>query len=314
MRRGPIAAGIVLVSLLALPAAANAQENVINDDTYSRSFQYTRDGTFDASLLWDDCWNEAACGVRGLADTVWVEFDLGEPHQLSRARLRGVPFTESRSTRWVLKYRSSLNEDWETAFSKLADGAKWFEEDLDILARYVRLELRRLVGATASEAREFELYGTPQAQRGAQGADVPALPGGSFCHLLSGGSQVPRGFGAPYETLSGGNNVMMRVLCNQQSAQLSFETGAYPGFIYQQAYVYDRAEENWRGVTLNGASRSGQWLRGSASADVALSTGALAQQNYVLGYICLWDGSGWKCGCRDRTCSQSYWQLQAFRK
>ena len=29
--------------------------------------------------------------------------------------------------------------------------------------------------------------------------------------------------------------------------------------------------------------------------------------HYALGYICTWNGSQWKCGCRDAACTQSYW-------
>jgi hypothetical protein len=36
--------------------------------------------------------------------------------------------------------------------------------------------------------------------------------------------------------------------------------------------------------------------------------------HYALGYICTWNGSQWKCGCRDAACTQSYWQIQSFRR
>ncbi len=40
----------------------------------------------------------------------------------------------------------------------------------------------------------------------------------------------------------------------------------------------------------------------------------LSQPSYVLGYHCSWTGSGWKCGCRDQACTQSYWQIQSFKR
>src|SRR6266511_4336929 len=39
----------------------------------------------------------------------------------------------------------------------------------------------------------------------------------------------------------------------------------------------------------------------------------LANPSYVLGYLCTWTGSTWKCGCRDSACTQSYWQIQSFK-
>jgi hypothetical protein len=35
---------------------------------------------------------------------------------------------------------------------------------------------------------------------------------------------------------------------------------------------------------------------------------------YVLGYLCLWMGSGWQCGCRDAAWTQRYWQIQQFKR
>jgi hypothetical protein len=39
-----------------------------------------------------------------------------------------------------------------------------------------------------------------------------------------------------------------------------------------------------------------------------------ARQPSLLAYLCTWIGSGWKCGCRDSACMQSYWQIQSFKR
>jgi hypothetical protein len=36
--------------------------------------------------------------------------------------------------------------------------------------------------------------------------------------------------------------------------------------------------------------------------------------HYALGYICTWNGSSWKCGCRDNACTQSFWQIQRLQQ
>jgi hypothetical protein len=36
--------------------------------------------------------------------------------------------------------------------------------------------------------------------------------------------------------------------------------------------------------------------------------------SYSVAYTCRWTGSQWKCGCRDSTCTQSYWQIQSFKR
>src|SRR5882724_11339627 len=41
----------------------------------------------------------------------------------------------------------------------------------------------------------------------------------------------------------------------------------------------------------------------------ALSTVLHAGRD-VLGYLCMWTGTQWTCGCRDSACTQSYWQIQ----
>jgi hypothetical protein len=40
----------------------------------------------------------------------------------------------------------------------------------------------------------------------------------------------------------------------------------------------------------------------------------MPRQPSLLAYLCTWNGSAWKCGCRDRACTQSSWQIQSFQK
>jgi hypothetical protein len=47
--------------------------------------------------------------------------------------------------------------------------------------------------------------------------------------------------------------------------------------------------------------------------DSGLMTDSTEASDYVA-YTCRWTGSRWKCGCRDSACTQSYWQIQSFKR
>jgi hypothetical protein len=59
---------------------------------------------------------------------------------------------------------------------------------------------------------------------------------------------------------------------------------------------------------------SGAWYPKTANTTIAITSAEMAQDSDVLGYICSWTGSSWKCGCRDSACTQSYWQIQSFKR
>jgi hypothetical protein len=56
------------------------------------------------------------------------------------------------------------------------------------------------------------------------------------------------------------------------------------------------------------------WYPKTATATLSLTSTELANPSYNLAYICTWMGSSWKCGCRDASCTQSYWQIQSFKR
>jgi hypothetical protein len=56
------------------------------------------------------------------------------------------------------------------------------------------------------------------------------------------------------------------------------------------------------------------WYPKTANATMTLDATQQSQDTYFLGYICSWTGTQWKCGCRDSACTQSYWQIQSFRR
>jgi hypothetical protein len=56
------------------------------------------------------------------------------------------------------------------------------------------------------------------------------------------------------------------------------------------------------------------WYPKTATATISLTSTELSQPSYALAYLCTWTGSQWKCGCRDSACTQSYWQIQQFKR
>jgi hypothetical protein len=84
-------------------------------------------------------------------------------------------------------------------------------------------------------------------------------------------------------------------------------------YIYKTSYHYRSGFSNWQPFALSSAEPLivDNWYPKTAHGTIATDT---AIDNYVLGYICTWNGSQWKCGCRDSVCTQSYWQIQSFRR
>jgi hypothetical protein len=65
-------------------------------------------------------------------------------------------------------------------------------------------------------------------------------------------------------------------------------------------------------MTGNASIYGSNWLKGSAQVTGNLTAQELSQENNVIAFVCSWTNNAWKCGCRDSTCGQMYWQLQKF--
>ena len=52
----------------------------------------------------------------------------------------------------------------------------------------------------------------------------------------------------------------------------------------------------------------------TANTTVTLTSAKIQNPSYNLAYICTWTGAAWKYGCRDSACTQSYWQIQSFKR
>jgi hypothetical protein len=59
---------------------------------------------------------------------------------------------------------------------------------------------------------------------------------------------------------------------------------------------------------------SNAWYPKTANTTIQMTSTELANPSYVLGYLCSWTGSAWKCGCRDSACTQSDWMIQQVKR
>ncbi|MEZ4270168.1 MAG: MopE-related protein, partial [Myxococcota bacterium] len=115
--------------------------------------------------LWDTCTEStpACTSGSGSAEAFWVEFDFGEVHRLTSARLFGDADDAWVSSSWSLFYKNNVADPWSEAFvdaGALVSG--WVSEELVILARFARVEVKGNVAGTGTQARELEIHGVPE--------------------------------------------------------------------------------------------------------------------------------------------------------
>lgn len=58
---------------------------------------------------------------------------------------------------------------------------------------------------------------------------------------------------------------------------------------------------------------NGEWCHGPVSATITdpnVSTASAANPTYLVGMTCSVQGGSWRCGCRDTSCANFYWQIQ----
>jgi hypothetical protein len=133
-------------------------------------------------------------------------------------------------------------------------------------------------------------------------------------NLLGRDVPVPDGYGAASNPF--GVGLMVRVRCGFSRAILQVGTGDSNEFVNPEAFLWEDGE--WRPIELNGEERAPEgWFVGAASADLRLSGEQLRQEQQVLAQVCTeiaFDRTTVerRCGCRDGSCRETFWQLQKF--
>ncbi len=112
-----------------------------------------------------------------MSNTIWVEFDLGRTYDITTIRF----FGDDAGT-WVSEtYTVGVKSTAQSAYTAVIDSApareaRWFETQPQVSARFVRLMVRGTDGADKVQAREFEVYGVPADNVGADGSVRRARP------------------------------------------------------------------------------------------------------------------------------------------
>jgi len=131
------------------------------------------------------------------------------------------------------------------------------------------------------------------------------------CGQLNLTKPVPDGFGASYDLILPGYSSLLKVDCATPDAKMVVGNGSSSQYIYKKGYYYRNSA--WQEFTFDNAVAGNDWIIGTANLTLPLSEAEKAGTNYVVAYVCTWTGGEWKCGCRDKSCSQNYWQLQTFK-
>jgi hypothetical protein len=86
--------------------------------------------------------------------------------------------------------------------------------------------------------------------------------------------------------------------------------------VYNQGYLFKTGGTAWNPIPYTSTESliAGAWYPKTATATISLTSTELTNPSYSLAYLCSWVGSAWKCGCRDSACTQSYWQIQSFKR
>jgi hypothetical protein len=108
----------------------------------------------------------------------------------------------------------------------------------------------------------------------------------------------------------------MNVTCDVTSARVDLGKGDPLQYIYNQGYLFKTGGTNWAPISYTSSESliANAWYPKTANTTISLTSTELSQPSYALAYLCTWNGSGWKCGCRDSACTQSYWQIQSFKR
>lgn len=148
------------------------------------------------------------------------------------------------------------------------------------------------------------------------GADSPAcvatrgnaIP--STCSVYTATSAIPEGYGSPFNQISALKEPLLSVTCATNGSTAT--AGSQSTYVYKTGFVTENGQ--WKKVDFSGTPSTANegWFQGTALSN--LPAAPSSGQNYVLAFVCQFDGGKWKCGCRDSACTQNYWTIQAYKK
>jgi len=122
-------------------------------------------------------------------------------------------------------------------------------------------------------------------------------------------------YGAPFDAFQTSTN-LINATCSPSDphtiqATLG-QTGDTTRIVYTKGYYYAGSAWTQYSGTCTGAL-NGDWCQGSVSAMITnpnISTASASAPAYFVGMTCSVQGGSWRCGCRDTSCTNFYWQIQ----
>ena len=132
---------------------------------------------------------------------------------------------------------------------------------------------------------------------------------GNTCSVYTSRSlAVPDGYGSPFNQLSIEKEPTLTVSCNSDGAIAT--AGSAPMYVYKDGFVARNG--TWEAVNFSGlpATNNVGWFQGYSTATIP--SPAVSGSSFVIAFICQYQGSNWKCGCRDSACTQNYWTIQGY--
>lgn len=131
----------------------------------------------------------------------------------------------------------------------------------------------------------------------------------ALCNVLGPTVAIPTGYGASYNPLTTAKEYLVSGDCGTTNATVSVGNGNSLTYVYNKGYYYTGTA--WQQYTLSCRNLiSNAWCVGKGTVSVPIPQ----NPTNVIGYACQWNGTEWKCGCRDGTCTSRYWQLQQLMK
>lgn len=128
----------------------------------------------------------------------------------------------------------------------------------------------------------------------------------------SSGSTIPQGFGVPWDVANPAS-LLLKADCTPPTIVLKVGDNNNLTYVYKTAYVAPSGAQSWTAVDLYGGTLISQaWYIGFAQGIAQIQD--ITTPSYYVGYTCRWNGSAWRCGCRDSACTQSFWQIQKVQQ
>jgi hypothetical protein len=99
---------------------------------------------------------------------------------------------------------------------------------------------------------------------------------------------MPAGGGSPYDVAFSPSTNLIKTTCDSSSVRVDLGNNNPLTYIYNTGYLFKTGDTNWSPVTYTSTETliSNAWYPKSASVTIPMTSTELANQSYILGYLC----------------------------